>query len=230
MEPSPDISWYRAVEGALGVRPLGHQPLSGGCIAPVYRLDLQNGRKAVAKLGAADSYGGLMVEGGMLEYLARESTLPVPEVYLKTETLLLMEFLPGTSPIDARAEEHAGALLAGLHNILGPDYGRLGFGFENDTVIGGLRQPNPWTTSWVEFFRDQRLLYMAREAFDAGRMDLPLLQRIDRLADQLPDLIDEPLHPSLIHGDMWSGNVIVDQGHISGFVDPAIYYADAEIE
>ncbi len=226
-----DISWYRAVEGALGVRPLSHQPLSGGCVAPVYRVDLMNGSSAVAKLGGgAGTFGGLELEGEMLEFLARESALPVPEVYLKTENLLLMEFLAGGSPIGDKSQQHAAELLAALHNILGPDYGRLGFGFEYDTVIGGLRQPNPWTKSWVEFFRDQRLIYMARGAFEAGRLEFSLLQRVERLGERLDDLIDEPLHPSLIHGDMWTGNVLVDGPRVSGFVDPAVCYADAEIE
>jgi len=225
-----DRSWYRAVEGALGSVPIGHQPLSGGCIAPVYRVDLQNGRNAVAKLGGADNYGGLVLEGDMLEYLGRESMLPVPEVYLKTENLFLMEFLEGDSQLGTASEQHAAELLAALHNNLGPDYGHFGYGFDRDTVIGGLRQPNPWTRSWIEFFRDQRLMYMAREAFDAGRMELSLLQRVERLSEQLERFIDEPLHPSLVHGDMWTGNVIIDRGRIAGFVDPAIYYADAEIE
>ena len=228
--PDTGPAWYRTVEGALGVRPAGRQLLSGGCVAPVYRVDLKDGKSVVAKIGTQDGKGNLVLEGTMLEYLGQESELPVPEVFLKTKRLLLMELLPGSSLIDRRAEEQAGRLLANLHNILGPDHGRLGFGFELDTVIGGLKQPNPWTRSWIDFFRDQRLLYMAREAFDAGQMDLTLLHRIDRLAERLPDLIDEPLHPSLIHGDMWTGNLIVDQGRITGFVDPALCFTDAELE
>jgi fructosamine-3-kinase len=71
---------------------------------------------------------------------------------------------------------------------------------------------------------------MAREAFDAGQLVLPMLQRIDRLAERLPELIDEPLHRSLIHDDMWTGNIIVSRGRITGFIDPALCYADAELE
>jgi len=228
--PNNDPAWYRTVEGALGVRPASHTPLAGGCVAAVFRVDLGNGQSLVAKVGETGNAGNLVLEGAMLEYLGQESQLPVPEVYFKTERLLLMELLPGNSQIDTLAETHAGQLLAELHNVLGPDYGRLGYGFELDTVIGGLKQPNPWTRSWIDFFRDHRLLYMAREAFDAGQLDLSTLQRIDRLAEKLPNLIDEPLHPSLIHGDMWTGNVIVDRGRITGFVDPALCYADAELE
>jgi fructosamine-3-kinase len=225
-----DPTWYRAVEGALGVRPVGHRPLSGGCVAPVYRVDLPRGHSVVAKLDPKSGAGGLVLEGDMLEYLDRKSQLPVPEVFLKTDQVLLMAFVAGESPIDRPAEEQAGRLLAGLHGVMGPDHGRRGYGFDADTRIGGLRQPNPWTRSWIAFFRDHRLLYMAHETFDAGQLSLPLLQRISTLAERLPDMIDEPLHPSLIHGDLWTGNIIVDRGQVTGFVDPAICYADAEIE
>jgi fructosamine-3-kinase len=108
---------------------------------------LGNGENVVAKISSADGSGSLVLEGAMLEYLGQESLLPVPEVYLKSKRLLLMEHVPGDSQIDAQAEEHAAEMLAGLHNILGPDHGRLGYSFELDTVIGGLKQPNPWTRS-----------------------------------------------------------------------------------
>ena len=104
------------------------------------------------------------------------------------------------------------------------------FGLERDTLIGGLPQPNPRTESWLVFFRDRRLQYMAREAHRAGRLPAAVLGRVESLAGRLDEWIDEPPHPALIHGDMWTGNVLCHGGRISGFVDPAIYYADPEIE
>jgi len=56
------------------------------------------------------------------------------------------------------------------------------------------------------------------------------MTRLEKLAGRLGDWIDASAAPSLIHGDMWTGNVLCNHGRISGFVDPAIYYADAEIE
>jgi aminoglycoside phosphotransferase len=108
---------------------------------------LGNGENVVAKIGSADGSGSLVLEGAMLEYLGQESSLSVPEVYLKSKRLLLMEHVPGDSQIDAQEEEHAAEMLADLHNILGPDHGRLGYSFELDTVIVGLKQPNSLTRS-----------------------------------------------------------------------------------
>lgn len=161
----------------------------------------------------------------MLRYLAEHSALPVPEVLHAEDTLLLMTAVETDGGINAAAEADAGTLLANLHAVSAD-----AFGFEHDTLIGALRQPNPWTLCWLEFFREYRLLYMAREALNAGRLPVGLMGRIETLAGRLDRWIEEPERPSLIHGDMWTGNVLCRGGRIAGFIDPAIYYADAEIE
>ena len=104
-------------------------------------------------------------------------------------------------------------------------------GHERDTLIGPLPQPNPWTDSWVEFFRDQRLLYMGRLALESGALAHNTYSRLETFCgSRLDTYIEEPVRPSLIHGDMWGGNVLCRDGRIAGFVDPAIYHADPEIE
>jgi fructosamine-3-kinase len=97
-------------------------------------------------------------------------------------------------------------------------------------LIGSLDQPNPWTQSWIEFFRDQRLLYLARVANEAGRLPAGDLGRVERLAERLDGFLEEPERPSLIHGDVWSANVLAKGDRITAFLDPAIYHADPEIE
>jgi fructosamine-3-kinase len=73
-------------------------------------------------------------------------------------------------------------------------------------------------------------LYMADEAVSAGRLRPGTRDRIERFAAKLGDFLPAHATPSLIHGDMWGGNVLCQAGRIAAFVDPAIYYADAEIE
>ncbi len=200
-------------------------PLSGGCVGEVYRADLADGRRVVVKVDSSAS-PVLDKEAWMLDYLARHAPhLPVPQVLHHEPDLLIMSFLPGQSRLDTASEIHAADLLAQLHAITAPAYG-----LETDTLIGGLHQPNPWTETWLDFFRDQRLRFMARVAYDAGRLPLELLKRIDILAARLDAWLDAPPRPSLIHGDIWSGNVLAHQGRITGFLDPAIYYADPEME
>ncbi len=211
------------VEAALGARLLSARPMGGGCIGEVYRAELADGTPVVAKVDRAGE-AHLEREAYMLGYLRANSDLPVPEVYHSSETLLLMEFVEGGGSISG-AEAHAAELLAALHGVTADAYGH-----ERDTLIGSLSQPNPWTGSWVRFFRDQRLLYAARIARESGRLPAGLHARVEGLARRLDDFIEEPDRPSLIHGDVWAGNVLAKGDRITAFLDPAIYHADPEIE
>lgn len=200
------------------------QSLAGGHNTHLYGIDLADGRSLVAKAAAAGD-GTLALEGAMLRYLGARSRLPVPQVLLAEPDLLVMSRLRNTHALAPASETHAAELLADLHGIAGDRYG-----FDYDTLIGPLAQPNPQGDDWIAFFRDHRILYMARKARDEGRITGRLLGRLERLGDRLGDLIGTPSPPALIHGDMWGGNVLVDGQRISGFIDPAIYHADPEIE
>lgn len=212
------------IEDVLGMIPLRLNRLSGGCIGEVYRVELADGRTVVAKV--ADGTGAtLAIEGYMLRYLREHSRLPVPEVYHSADTLLLMECLEGDSELDFGAQEHAAELLADLHAVRGE-----AFGLDRDTLIGGLHQPNPRYEAWIPFFREQRLLHMGQEAAQVGRLPVSVLGRLERLAGQLEQWLIEPAYPALIHGDMWTTNILAQDGMITGFLDPAIYYAHPEVE
>jgi fructosamine-3-kinase len=212
------------VEAHLGERMLSVRPLGGGCIGEVYRAELEEGTPLVAKVDR-NGESHLEREAYMLRYLREKSDLPVPEVYHGSETLLLMEFIEGSSRFTEGAERYAAELLAGLHGITADSYGH-----ERDTLIGALDQPNPPTKSWAEFFRDHRLLYIALLAYEAGRLPAEDLHRVERLSEKVDELVEHPNPPALIHGDVWSANVLARGDRITAFLDPAIYYADPEIE
>lgn len=170
------------VEGTLGERLLRARPMGGGCIGEVYRAELSSGMSVVAKVDRAGE-SHLEREAYMLRYLREKSELPVPEVYHSSERILLMEFMPGGGDVSG-AQVHAAELLASLHGVTAGAYGH-----ERDTLIGSLSQPNPWTESWVEFFRDQRLLYLAEVANEAGTLPANLRDRIEKLAGRLGELL-----------------------------------------
>src|SRR3712207_6645657 len=139
--------------------------MGGGCIGEVYRVELADGTPLVAKLDR-EGESHLEREAYMLRYLRENSELPVPEVFHGSETLLLIEFVEGSSRFSEEAEHHAAELLSALHGITAGAYGH-----ERNTLIGSLDQPNPWTESWIEFFREHRLLYLARVAHAMGRSE-----------------------------------------------------------
>lgn len=212
------------IEEYLGERLLSARPMGGGCIGEVYRVELEGGSTLVAKVDR-ESASHLEREAYMLRYLGENSDLPVPQVFYGSETLLLMEYVEGSSRFSDGSERQAAELLAALHGISADAYGH-----ERDTLIGSLDQPNLWTGSWIEFFREQRLLYLARVAHEAGRLPRVDLEGIHRLAERLDDYLEEPEHPSLVHGDVWSANVLAKGDRITAFLDPAIYHADPEVE
>jgi fructosamine-3-kinase len=208
------------IEAALGgsVRTLA--PLRGGDIAAVWRAELADGSVVAVKQGLH-----LAIEGAMLRILKERSRVPVPTVRHADETLLIMSYVEHDGAFDAFAETHLGDIVAALHGVEGQR-----FGFESDTLIGGLPQPNPPSDDWCDFFRDQRLLHRARDALEAGRLPGSLMHRIEALAGKLHVWLRNEARPSLIHGDLWSGNMLSRGTKVVALIDPALYYADPEIE
>jgi len=214
----------RQVAAAAGSPVTDIAPLGGGCVSAVYDVRLGDGRHVVAKVDESRS-DTLATEGFMLRYLAAQTALPVPAVVAEGSGVLLTEYIEGDSRFDGAAEADAAERLAALHALTAPT-----FGFERDTLIGGLRQPNNPTAVWLDFFAEQRLIFMAGQAARAGRLPAATRARVERLAGHLDRWLVEPAAPSLIHGDVWTTNVLARGGRITAFLDPAIYFADAEIE
>jgi len=216
------------IESALDARVEDLVPLSVGFSLAGAVATLGDGRRMAvkARMGESSPRTGLEIEGAMLAVLARLSDLPVPHVHGAQPDLLIMDFIESDGgAITPEVERDAARLLAQLHAVPRPS-----FGYERDTLIGPLDQPNPRSEAWLPFFRDHRLLFMAQAALGEGRLPLSLYRRVERLAGCLDDYLAEPPWPSLLHGDLWTGNVLVKDGRIAGFIDPAIYYGHPEIE
>src|SRR5690606_14448478 len=155
--------------------------------------------------------------------LAARRCLRVPEVLLTGENFILMEYI-------AAAERHAD-----YWQSLGEGLARLHaervdcFGFEVDNYCGLTPQPNPPYDNGHEFFRDQRLLYQARLAFDCALLSASELALIEAVAGKLPELVPEQ-GPALIHGDLWAGNIHVDEEGQPVLIDPAAWWGWPEAE
>lgn len=213
----------REIEKITGRMILAAQPLAGGMISQVLRIDLSDGESLVAKVG--DSSHDLRIEGFMLRYLGLHTQLPVPAVFYEARDLLLMEYIAGESRLDDQSLRHLGVLLASCHEIAAATYG-----LERDTLIGPLHQPNTPSQAWIPFFREHRLLTMIGVARNAGQLPRELEVRLLKFADALGSYLIEPDQPALIHGDMWRTNVLVCDGRVCGIIDPALYFAHHEME
>lgn len=211
------------VEQALGSAVVEVGRLSGGCIADTRRIRLADGRDLVAKLGKPGDQ--LDLEGRGLTLLKQDGGLPTPQVYHASDDLLIMAFLDNTGSVTAAVEQDAAQHMARLHDTAGPYAG-----LDHDNRIGPLPQANTPTDKWVSFFRDHRLLRSAGWALERGSITPVIYDRAERVAASLERWIDEPSHFALLHGDLWSGNVLTDGKVTTGFIDPAVYYGDPEMD
>jgi fructosamine-3-kinase len=213
-----------AVETAVSTQLQELVPLSGGQIGQVYRVRLAGGTPLVVKFDDGPE-PQLNIEGDMLRYLAEHTALPVPGVVHSQPHLLIMEWLPGQSRFSPQAEAEAAEHLAALHAVTSNS-----FGFPFMTLIGAFTQPNPATENWLDFFREQRIFHLMREGLRLGRLPQSFVPRLEKLCGQLDKWLVEPERPSLIHGDIWTTNVLAENNRITAFLDPAIYFGIDEME
>lgn len=223
----------RGLSSALGeeVRITGRRALGGGCINQAARLDTTAGT-FFSKQNADPLPGLFSKEAACLRAMRASGTsLVVPKVIAFADPegglpgFLITEMLePGRRVVDF--DERFGRGLAELHRATAD-----AFGFEVDTYCGATPQPNPWTKSWIEFYRTQRLGHQLRLARERGVLGSPDAKRFARLLDRLPELLEGPEEPpALIHGDLWSGNLHVSPAGTPALIDPASYYAHREAE
>jgi len=225
------LAWQSVVEHELGLQnarwtSAGHsgwgQSFSLAAGSARYFVKTASGRFASTVEAEADG----------LPALATTRTIRVPQVVAQLTSgdtsILVLEWL------DLRGSREGAALgraLAALHRSTPPrGPGGERFGWHCDNWIGGTRQPNGWNDDWCAFFRDRRL---------APQLDLaarngggPELQRAGaRVLHDLSSLLggSEP-RPSLLHGDLWSGNATTLASGEAVVFDPAVYIGDREAD
>jgi fructosamine-3-kinase len=194
----------------LGRRLARAEPMSGGNLSGLVRIVLDDDSAAIVKDGPDP-----LAEAGMLRAI-RAAGIPAPEVLAADARTLVIEPLPaGGGPADA----DLGRVVARLHAVTGDDYG-----WHGDYAFGAVRIDNQRGEDWPGFWAERRLLC------HAPHLDAALRRRIEALAATLPARLPARPRPALLHGDLWSGNVLTDGGRVSGLIDPACYHGHAEVD
>lgn len=188
------------------------RPLSGGDLSQVVRLRLASGRSAILKVGPA-----ARAEAGMLRAIAAAG-VPAPEVLGVADDLLVLSDLGADEgPGDAWGD--LGRVLRRLHAARGERYG-----WSVDHAFGPVPIENAAAPTWPAFWAERRLLP------GIGVLPADLARRIEAVAARLPDLLPETPPAALLHGDLWTGNVMATGGRVTGLIDPACYHGDAEVD
>jgi fructosamine-3-kinase len=153
----------------------------------------------------------------MLRMLAGAG-IRVPSVEGEHEGVLLIEHVPNDGIFSPSAWSDIGALVRALHERIGEEYG-----WPVDYRLGTVELDNRQTRDWPSFW-SQRLVSTA------SVLDRPWRERVAVLAGRLPGLLPPQPTASLLHGDLWSGNILVSEGKLAALIDPACCYGDAEAD
>jgi fructosamine-3-kinase len=200
--------------------------LGGGCISPAVRLETSSGSFFLKWREAGSPDGLLISEAWSLEVLAESGAVRVPMIEGSDRDWLLLEWLePGEAV--ASTWVSLGERLAALHRVTAPAPG-----WAADNFIGSLPQANAPVTDWPTFWAERRLLpqweaLSRRSVFDATdrRSFDRLLKRLDALLH-----VGRDEGASLLHGDLWSGNVHVMEDGKVAVIDPSSYFGHREVD
>lgn len=228
------------------------EQLFGGDINRAYKLTLSDNKIIFMKSNSIENAAFFPEEEKGLKALKECAAIGVPEVIahgIDTESqtsFLLLEYLESAPKIKNYAEV-LGHELAALHKSETKNFIKINFnsqdsskkvsnssisqnfyGFSSDNFIGYTKQINTPTSKWADFFRESRLMpqfKMAEKYFDISTKT-----KIEKLLSKIENIIPEPDFPSLIHGDLWGGNVITGPDGKGWLIDPACYVGSFEAE
>ncbi|GAA0552573.1 fructosamine kinase family protein [Chitinophaga japonensis] len=201
--------------------------IHGGDINETWKLETNEGAWFL-KLNDARRYPDMFAkEYSGLEALRKTAaiTLPQPVCHGKANgrAFLVTTFLDKGGAVPDFWENFA-ASLARLHRNT-----QSHFGFYESNYIGSLKQYNTPFSSWPVFYAFNRLMPLARQAFDRHLLDKTALGQVEQLCRRLPSIFpEEP--PALLHGDLWSGNFMVGPDGRACIYDPAVYYGHREMD
>lgn len=205
---------------------------SGGCIHRAEIIRLHDGRRYFVK-SSPHAQEMFRLEADGLNALAATKTIRIPRVIAvgeisQTEHCLILEAIGShRNPSTGIAQQLLGRQLALLHQNARSE----SFGWRDHNFLGSSPQYNTISSSWPEFFAEQRLRPQLKMARNRGLGSRELYQLSDRLISKLEQLIPaDSKRASLLHGDLWSGNFLVDDDGQPALFDPAVYYGNREAE
>tara|TARA_B110000914_G_scaffold103358_1_gene90606 strand:- start:121 stop:993 length:873 start_codon:yes stop_codon:yes gene_type:complete len=204
--------------------------VSGGCIADSQKLEMNSGKLFFLKLALRGKYGMFESEVQGLEELRKAVAVSVPEVIANEEDFLLLEWIEEGKDTNDSSMEKLGFQFAELHRFHGKKVG-----FMQKNFLGDSPQINiPSSTgseNWATFFVENRLKYQAELADKNGYSTQKMRILLDLLIMKIPDLLSGTEEkPSLLHGDLWCGNYLVDVSGKPWLIDPAVYYGHREAD
>lgn len=218
----PDLTHGLGVERA--------RPIGGGDTAAAFRLETARG-PLFAKTMVDPPAGMMAVEVAGLHALREHAPefLGVPQVVRWTDAGIVLEWIeeaPG--PGRGGTEQEFGRGLAALHRAQGKAFGALAP--ELPGRIGSFDVDLSPTQDWAQFLLDRRIRPLMRDAVGAGRIDPGAADLLEELAPRARELAGPEEPPTLVHGDLWAGNRLVDAEGRNWLIDPSAYWGHREVD
>jgi fructosamine-3-kinase len=226
---APWLDIERAVRAASGASFAieSRTALGGGCINKSHVIR-GRGQTYFVKLNGPDKAGMFAAEAAGLEEIHRANAVCVPRPVCHgagtANSWIVLEHLD-LKRADERAMRNLGGNLARMHRTT-----RAQHGWGRDNTIGSTPQINTPADDWIEFWRERRLGFQLRLAASKGRGGR-LIASGERLLEALPSyFMGYTPAPSLLHGDLWSGNAAMAGDGRPVIYDPAVYFGDREAD
>jgi fructosamine-3-kinase len=217
------------IEEKLGGKIKSFTSLSGGCISDAYRITTEGNKQYFLKYNSSSANDMFIKEAHGLMELEKANAIRIPQVLSFDEDYIILEFIQSGNKIKNFFEEF-GRSFAEMHK-----YYSETFGFYEDNYIGSNPQMNipdeNEKLDWATFYFNKRILFQFRLAEKLGNSTEELRKGISKLEDRIEDIIGRNKeNPSLLHGDLWGGNYMVDESGNAVLIDPAVYYGHREAD
>ena len=217
------------IESVIIDRITNTHSVSGGCISDSQILNTASGKKYFLKINYSQPPDMFIKEANGLNELKMPGVIRIPEVISADTNYILLECIESRTRVKNFFEDF-GRKFAELHKYTSDE-----FGYSENNYIGSTPQMNipekGEASDWTTFYFNKRLLFQYELADRNGYVDSTFTSLIKKLENKIPDILKGSQElPCLLHGDLWSGNFIVDENGEACLIDPAVYYGHREAD
>ena len=167
----------------------------------------------------------ILAEKQNLEYLKSFNLKFFPEIKAFNENILIIDYIKNDDSFSKNSRESFLNAVIKIHSIKSKQ-----FGLNFDTQIGGMMQPNNQNSNWCNFFSENRINYIFELISNSNPMPSEINFKIEKLLKKINNFLPSNIKPTLLHGDLWSGNILFFNNKFAGFIDPGSFYGHNELE